>query len=72
MQAQPSAAADDAAGRALGEGYRLADRLLGLYVAQVFDTRLAETGALPDTRFAARFARGACCRLGSPRSVRCH
>jgi hypothetical protein len=48
--------ADSTAGRVLGEAYRLADVLLDLYVEQVFETRLVETGATPDTRFAARFA----------------
>jgi hypothetical protein len=56
VQAQPSAEAHATAEQVLRESHRLSDRLLGMYTLQVFDTRLVETGARPDTRFAARFS----------------
>jgi hypothetical protein len=51
---QPSAEADAAAFQVLNRSYQAADRLVRLYIEQMFATRLEEEGKLP-TWFSARY-----------------
>lgn len=52
---QPSAEADGASARVLDGSYRAADRLVRMYIEQMFATRQAEEGKLP-THLSARYA----------------